>query len=199
MFHRDQLCSLSFSLTNLYFIGCIYSSGFSGLDWDRHCNTKGPQWVVHFLLAGLPFFCRLVQSLRRWYDSRLGAHLINVSDPYLFDAKIRLTLASQGGKYASGILMYWFYYLWRHHGNSGGTIFALYVVAATNYSIYACSWVCTTFAFASGSNLDAAKDFLADWSTLRVNAKYPLLRDEVLCVDHLPVSESPDGFTSRNV
>jgi len=92
--YRDQLCSLSFSLTNLYFIGCIYTSGFGGLDWDRRCNTKSPEWGVHFLLAGLPFFCRLLQSLRRWYDSRLGAHLINVSDPYLFDAKTVLTPAS---------------------------------------------------------------------------------------------------------
>lgn len=78
------MCSLSFSLTNLYFIGCIYHSGFSGSDWDlsawdKHCNTKGPQWVIHFLLAGWPFFCRLVQSLRRWHDSRLGVHLVNVS------------------------------------------------------------------------------------------------------------------------
>lgn len=91
--------------------------------------------------------------------------------------------------------MYWFYYLWRHHGNSGGTVFALYVVSATIYSVYACSWVCTTFVPAFGSNLDIAKDFLADWSTLRLHAKYPLLRDEVLCVDHLPVSESPDELT----
>jgi hypothetical protein len=35
--------------------------------------------VIHFLLAGWPFFCRLVQSLRRWHDSRLGVHLINAS------------------------------------------------------------------------------------------------------------------------
>ena len=150
LFYRDQFCSLSFSLTNLYFIGCIYSSGFSAPNWDRRCNTKGPEWVIHFLLAGLPCFCRLAQSLRRWYDSRLGAHLINVSNPYLFGAKIRLTPASKGGKYASGILMYWFYYLWRHHGNSRGTTFAFYIVTATIYSIYACSWVCFTFVFASG-------------------------------------------------
>jgi len=35
----------------------------------------------------------------------------------------------------------------------------------------------------------ALQDYLTDWSVLRVHAKYPLLRDEVLCADYLPVSE----------
>ena len=185
---RDQLCSLSFSLTNIYFIGCIYRYQF-GPNWDYHCSTETPQWVVHFLLAGAPYFCRLVQSIRRWYDTRSTTHLINVSGSYLSDISIQLTPDLQGGKYASGMLMYWFYYLWRHHGNSKGTFFALYVVFATIYSIYACGWVGTAFMFTSGFNLDIEQDFLADWSTLRIHAKYPLLRDEVLCTDHLPVSE----------
>lgn len=76
--HRDQMCSLSFSLTNLYFMGCVYVTGFNS-SWDTTCNTRSPHWGIHFLLACSPYFCRLVQSLRRWHDSRLGAHLINAS------------------------------------------------------------------------------------------------------------------------
>ena len=88
------------------------------------------------------------------------------------------------------MLMYLFYYLWRHNRNSGGIISALYIVSATIYSIYACGWVGVTFALASGPNLDIIQDFIADWSTWRIRAKYPLLRDEVMCTDHIPVSES---------
>jgi hypothetical protein len=79
---RDQICSLNFSLTNLYFIGCVYSTGF-GPDWNQQCGTQGPHWGARVALSMAPFFCRFVQSLRRWYDSRLTAHLINVGNSRL--------------------------------------------------------------------------------------------------------------------
>ena len=96
------------------------------------------------------------------------------------------------------MVMYLCYYYWRHDNNGRGTTFALYIVFATIYSIYTCAWVGATFVFASGSNLDIAQDFFADWSILIIRAKYPLLRDEVLSVDYLPVSESLK-LTKRDV
>ncbi|KAF9787897.1 EXS family-domain-containing protein [Thelephora terrestris] len=143
----DQICSLNFSLTNLYFIGCVYRSGFD--QWDQKCSTTGPHWAIHIALSMCPFLCRCIQSLRRWHDSRLTAHLVNA------------------GKYMSGMLMYAFYYYWRS-ATGGEASFVLYILAATIYNVYACIW-----------------DYLTDWSLLRPQAKYPLLRDEVLCTDHL--------------
>lgn len=87
--HRDQICSLNYSLTNLYFIGCFYHSGF-GPDWNQQCGTKGTHLAPHIILSVSPFFCRFIQSLRRWYDSRSTTHLINVSNPYFLNITIDL-------------------------------------------------------------------------------------------------------------
>ena len=49
-------------------------------EW-RHCTTSKPGsgvWGVPITLAMLPLFVRLVQSVKRWVDSRLLTHLINV-------------------------------------------------------------------------------------------------------------------------
>jgi len=70
----------------------------------------------------------------------------------------------------TGMLMYAFYYYWRSATGSGKAGLVLYILAATVYNVYACIW-----------------DYLTDWSLLRPHAKYPLLRDEVLCTDHIPL------------
>ena len=87
--YRDQICRLNFSVTNLYFIGCVYYSGF-GPDWNQQCGAKGSHLAVHVVLSVSPFFCRFAQSLRRWYDSRSTTHLINVSDFYILNISDRL-------------------------------------------------------------------------------------------------------------
>ena len=91
--YRDQFCSLTFSLANLYFVGCIYDSGFKP-DWRKSCGLTAPHWAAQLVLAASPLFCRFVQSLRRWYDSRLNTHLVNVSNSSLFGINIRPTPAS---------------------------------------------------------------------------------------------------------
>jgi hypothetical protein len=73
----DQLCSFVFSLSNLYIVGCAYACGFDHR-WQR-CSATSRDWVVPFVLASLPFLIRTVQSLRRYHDSKLVNHLINVS------------------------------------------------------------------------------------------------------------------------
>lgn len=146
----DQICSLNFSLTNLYLIGCVYRSGF-GPNWNQQCGAQSQHrghLAARIILSMLPFFCRFVQSLRRWYDSRSKTHLINA------------------GKYTTGMFMYALYYTWRYKGNKGS--FVVYILAAVTYNLYACIW-----------------DYLTDWSLLRPRAKYPLLRNEVLCADHV--------------
>jgi hypothetical protein len=73
---RDQFCSLVFTLSNLYFVGCVYRGDF--VEGPQRCSSLRAYWPVTFLLSALPLFVRLVQSLRRYADSRLITHLINV-------------------------------------------------------------------------------------------------------------------------
>lgn len=104
--HSDQFCSLIFTLSNLYFLGCVYADAAGGdigtesnspdpankprfgfNEW-RHCTTSKPGsvvWGVPIVLAMLPLFVRLVQSVKRWVDSRLLTHLINVRYPCWWD------------------------------------------------------------------------------------------------------------------
>lgn len=75
----------------------------------------------------------------------------------------------------------------------------LYVLAAVLYSTYACVWVRVVLVFVFGSGLNITQDYLADWSVLNVHARYPLLRDEVLCPDNLTVSTYLNDFTRQNI
>lgn len=126
--HSDQFCSLVYSFSNLYFIGCLYTRYFPNVPsyattspspslsmatlkvlprylfssslverdgglipevlssaydpdiqhaWDT-CGTEH-NWAPYFVLATLPFMVRFLQSLRRYWDSKLPTHLINVS------------------------------------------------------------------------------------------------------------------------
>lgn len=74
---RDQFCSLFFTLSNLYLFACVYARGFD--DQWRRCGTSSPNWPAAFALGILPFVVRVVQSLRRYADSKLPTHLVNVS------------------------------------------------------------------------------------------------------------------------
>lgn len=91
------------------------------------------------------------------------------------------------------MLMYAFYHYWRYEQGMGS--FVLYILAAMLYSTYACAWVRAALVFVFGPSLNITQDYMADWSVLNVRAKYPLLRDEVLCPDHLPVSAYLKGST----
>ncbi|TFK72108.1 EXS-domain-containing protein, partial [Pluteus cervinus] len=139
----DQFCSLIFPLSNSYLLICAYTNGFDE-NWHK-CGSSTRYWPLAFVLAALPLFIRLVQSIKRYYDSKLVTHLIN------------------GGKYASGMLSYFFYYWWRSQGRGRGASFALWCICNTSYAVYASSW-----------------DLLMDWSLLRRHARYPLLRQELV-------------------
>ncbi|KAF7316200.1 Signal transduction protein [Mycena indigotica] len=115
----DQFCSLVFSLSNLYLVGCLYDDGFNS-HW-RQCGATSRLWPLSFFLAILPFLIRFVQSIKRYADSGVGTHLVNA------------------GKYFSGIIAYLCYFLWRHRGGYGAT-FMTWCLFQTLYSIYAGSW-----------------------------------------------------------
>ncbi|KAI1794482.1 EXS-domain-containing protein [Ganoderma leucocontextum] len=117
----DQFCSLTFTLGNLYFIGCLYATGIDQ-HWRQCMPNRGPKWGIAFLLASLPLVVRLVQSVKRYVDSGLVTHLIN------------------GGKYGTGVLQVLFYFLWRSQGGVHGPMFVVWCVFATSYSIYAGAW-----------------------------------------------------------
>ena len=72
-------------------------------------------WGVPFLIGSLPLVARLVQSIRRYVDSGLYTHLINVS-LVLSLIRGKGLKCMQGGKYGTGVIYYLFYYLWRHNG-----------------------------------------------------------------------------------
>ncbi|KAF9060165.1 EXS family-domain-containing protein [Rhodocollybia butyracea] len=115
----DQFCSLIFTLSDLYLFGCSYARHFNG--W-RDCGSSAPTWPAAFVLAMLPFLIRVIQSVKRYVDSRLNTHLIN------------------GGKYLAGIAYYLSYYIWRRQGSSRNTSFALWCLFGTIYSLYAAGW-----------------------------------------------------------
>lgn len=116
----DQLCSLAFSLSGIYFVGCSYVVGFHSDQFER-CSQATP-WGIPFILASLPLFARFLQSLRRWSDSRLNSHLIN------------------GGKYFVGILYYLLYYTWRHHDSRHDSSFVAFCFFGIINSLYSLSW-----------------------------------------------------------
>ncbi|KAF9051368.1 EXS-domain-containing protein [Panaeolus papilionaceus] len=153
----DQFCSLVFTLSNLFLIACTYAHNFPE-DWSAKCSSSqgagpgGHGWLFAFALASVPFVIRLVQSVKRYLDSKLITHLIN------------------GGKYANGIISYFFYFLWKHSGQSYGKAFAFWCLFNTCYSIYACTW-----------------DFLMDWSVLQPRSKNRFLRNELVYHHQAPL------------
>jgi len=149
----DQFSSLIFTLSNLPFVVCAYVEHFDHS--LTRCTSSSRIWPLQFILAALPLLVRLVQSVKRYADSdsRWLAHLVNA------------------GKYGVGIISYFFYFLWRHHGSKlQGASFALYCLCTTASSLYGLAW-----------------DFLMDWSVFQRRAKYPMLRSELVYLNHIPL------------
>jgi hypothetical protein len=82
---RDQLCSLAFPLSNIYFVSCAYARGFRSIPFQA-CS-KPAVWIVPFLLATLPLVARFGQSIRRWWDSGRITHIINVRRSFVLDVE----------------------------------------------------------------------------------------------------------------
>lgn len=114
----DQYCSLAYTLSSLYFMGCTYKSSFK-ISWGT-CDP--PLWEFPWMLSSLPSFIRLVQCIRRYFDSGQYSHLVN------------------GGKYGSSVLYYALYYNWRNAGSPRDNSFVVWVFFACITSCYTTSW-----------------------------------------------------------
>lgn len=155
LFHgSDQFCSLIFSLSNIYLVVCVYSGGLDE-HWNR-CLSPRP-WGVPFVLASLPLLVRLVQSVKRWVDSRLVTHLINVSILVL-PHSVPCADGSPGWKIwrrcdlLPCILQLetsWYVRRFKFcidlthvpQGGSRGGEFALFIIFGVIYALYASAWV----------------------------------------------------------
>ena len=75
--NSDQLSSLIFTISNTPLFVCVYLDKFSD-NWQKCRNNSSRMWPISFALASIPFIIRLVQSFKRYVDSKLVTHLINV-------------------------------------------------------------------------------------------------------------------------
>lgn len=72
----DQFCSLAFSLASLWTLGCSIHNDWR-LGSSQKCGVTH-HWRGPLLLSCLPSFIRFLQCMKRYTDSRLGVHMINV-------------------------------------------------------------------------------------------------------------------------
>jgi len=117
----DQFTSLVFTLSNIPFVVCAYTGRFDNS--LTRCSSSSSLWPLQLVLGTLPLLIRLVQSVKRYADSKMRTHLIN------------------GGKYGVGIISYLFYFYWRHQGSGiRGASFGLYFTFMTASSLYGLAW-----------------------------------------------------------
>ncbi|KAG6377203.1 EXS family-domain-containing protein [Boletus reticuloceps] len=81
----DQFCSLVYPLCSLFFVGCFYTrynllSSAHDPRAQEAMNSCGitQNWGWYYFLGMLPFLVRVVQSVRRYRDSKLVGQLVNV-------------------------------------------------------------------------------------------------------------------------
>ncbi|KAG8932567.1 hypothetical protein FRC01_013197 [Tulasnella sp. 417] len=125
----DQLCSMVYTLSRLYFMGCVYSVGWNNA--TAKCNM-GSNWIAGVLLASIPSLIRLIQCIKRYVDSQNYIHLIN------------------GGKYSSSIIAAGLFYSWRNHGSRQDRHYIAWIFFSTLSSVYTSAWV---YYFAIVSNV----------------------------------------------
>lgn len=118
-FIGDELNSLSYSLMNLWVLGCEFQHGWKV---PSDCSTSASWWAP--VLGALPALLRLTQCFRRYLDSNrmVPIHLINAA------------------KYASSILNIFFFFNYRHQGSRGTVAMTLCILFASINSAFTSSW-----------------------------------------------------------
>ncbi|KAB5594687.1 Xenotropic and polytropic retrovirus receptor 1 [Ceratobasidium theobromae] len=104
----DQLCSLVYTLSHLYFLVCAYVDGWYQI--EERCQLA-QHWTIPIVLTLIPYIIRLVQCIRRWIDSKNRIHLINdlMMDWSLFQVKgVRYKFLRKELAYTSNIPGYYF-------------------------------------------------------------------------------------------
>ncbi|KAE8220597.1 hypothetical protein CF319_g5901 [Tilletia indica] len=118
-FLGDELNSLVWSFSMLWFIGCQYQRKWPAIDT---CEPNGTFWTP--VLGALPPLLRFIQCWRRWLDSDMKAriHLINA------------------GKYTTSILNQFFYFNYRYHGSDRKVDLIIWCIFGCIYSVYTSAW-----------------------------------------------------------
>ncbi|KAG1862041.1 EXS family protein/ERD1/XPR1/SYG1 family protein [Suillus subalutaceus] len=194
----DQFCSLVYSLSNFYFVGCFYSQYFPYV--PSYVNASSSQQNTSMAIVPRFFSSSQMSSLvprdnvlSSAYDSAVqeawstcgaeshwGPYFVLAMLPFLVrfvqsvrryrDSKLPSHLIN-AGKYGMGMVYYFCYYLWKRDGETdNGASFILWCLSAVIYSLYGCAW-----------------DFAMDWSICRPHAKYPLLRRELVYTSQIPL------------
>jgi hypothetical protein len=116
-FLGDELNSLAWPISNLWFMGCSYHNHWT----PGVCEPNGTFWTA--ALQSVPAFLRFGQCLRRFEDSKRTAwlHIANAC------------------KYAAAIFYYWFYINYRYHGSQNRELI-LFAFFATLYSLATSAW-----------------------------------------------------------
>ncbi|CAO1616290.1 unnamed protein product [Jaminaea pallidilutea] len=117
-FLGDELNSIAWSISSLWFFGCEYQRR-----WDQpQCEPNETYWTA--ILSSLPALLRLGQCVRRFVDSKFFArvHLLNAA------------------KYSTSVLFYFFYIHWRMGGSEYDGDLALWICFACIASASTMSW-----------------------------------------------------------
>ena len=77
-----------YTISSLYTIGCAYR-----YEWEHPLEecTRGTQWIIIFVFSALPSLIRLIQCIKRYADSGVVHHLVNVGSGVLAPWYERLT------------------------------------------------------------------------------------------------------------
>ncbi|KAK5137775.1 hypothetical protein LTR08_007347 [Meristemomyces frigidus] len=115
-FLGDMFCSLTYALGNIELFFCLYANG-----WRNPTQCNSSHSVLLGFLQTVPGIVRLLQCVRRYYDTRLWTHGAN------------------GGKYMCTILQYMSLSLWRIHKPNHG-LEAFFIASASVNSVYCIFW-----------------------------------------------------------
>jgi len=114
-FLGDMYCSQTYALGNIALFFCLYAHHWNS---PPQCNSSHSHLLGFF--QTVPGIARLLQCVRRYYDTRLWTHGAN------------------GGKYTCTIMQYVSLSIWRIYG--GDHLMAFFIACATLNSVYCSFW-----------------------------------------------------------
>ncbi|KAH7345010.1 EXS family-domain-containing protein [Rhizoctonia solani] len=115
----DQLCSLVYTMNNLYFLVCAYVDRWHRI--EERCQLE-QHWAIPLVLSLIPFIIRFVQCIRRYFDSKTSHHLVNAA------------------KYVASMVYYITYYVWRYNDMEYDYHLGIFVFFATISSVFGAYW-----------------------------------------------------------
>ncbi|CAN6933170.1 unnamed protein product [Brassica oleracea] len=77
-FMADQLCSQVPMLRNLEYIACYYITGSYATQDYGYCMRVKYYRDLAYAVSFLPYYCRVMQCARRWFDEGERSHLVNL-------------------------------------------------------------------------------------------------------------------------